>query len=56
VPIPASAAIATFYSPAQDFVQVLRPDAYFEPINRHRTALHEFGHYAAARIMPHGAD
>ena len=43
-----------FYSPAQDYVQVPRPDAYFEPINWHRTALHELGHYAVSRIMPHG--
>jgi antirestriction protein ArdC len=34
-----------FYSPAHDFVQVPRPDAYFEPINWHRTALHELGHW-----------
>ena len=34
-----------FYSPAQDYVQVPRPDAYFEPINWHRTALHELGHW-----------
>ena len=32
------------------------PQAYFEPINWHRTALHELGHYAEPRIMPHGAD
>jgi antirestriction protein ArdC len=43
-----------FYSPTQDYVQVPRPDAYFEPINWHRTALHELGHYAVSRIMPHG--
>jgi antirestriction protein ArdC len=35
-----------FYSPAHDFIQVPRPDAYFEPINWHRTALHEFGHWS----------
>jgi len=35
-----------FYSPAQDYVQVPRPDTYFEPINWHRTALHELGHWA----------
>jgi len=35
-----------FYSPAHDFIQVPRPDAYFEPINWHRTALHELGHWA----------
>jgi antirestriction protein ArdC len=34
-----------FYSPAQDYVQVPRPDVYFEPINWHRTALHELGHW-----------
>ncbi|WP_018318990.1 ArdC family protein [Bradyrhizobium sp. WSM2793] len=33
-----------FYEPAQDFVQVPLPQAYFEPINWHRTALHELGH------------
>jgi antirestriction protein ArdC len=35
-----------FYSPAQDFIQVPRPESYFEPINWHRTALHELGHWA----------
>jgi antirestriction protein ArdC len=34
-----------FYSPATDCIQVPRPDAYFEPINWHRTALHELGHW-----------
>jgi antirestriction protein ArdC len=34
-----------FYSPYHDYVQVPRPDAYFEPINWHRTALHEIGHW-----------
>ena len=34
-----------FYNPAQDYVQVPQPDAYFEPINWHRTALHELGHW-----------
>jgi antirestriction protein ArdC len=41
-----------FYSPVHDFIQVPRPEAYFEPINWHRTALHELAHYAAFRIMP----
>jgi antirestriction protein ArdC len=41
-----------FYSSAQDFIQVPRPDAYFEPINWHRTALHEFGHNAEPSVMP----
>jgi antirestriction protein ArdC len=34
-----------FYSPSHDFIQVPRPDSYFEPINWHRTALHELGHW-----------
>jgi antirestriction protein ArdC len=33
-----------FYTPAQDYVQVPPPAAFFEPINWHRTALHELGH------------
>lgn len=33
-----------FYVPALDYVQVPPPHAYFEPINWHRTALHELGH------------
>lgn len=33
-----------FYSPTLDFVQVPPPQAYFEPINWHRTALHELSH------------
>ena len=32
------------YSPVHDYVQVPPPAAYFEPINWHRTALHELGH------------
>ncbi len=41
-----------YYSPRHDYVQVPRPEAYFEPINWHRTALHELGHWAggAARL------
>lgn len=38
-----------FYAPAQDYVQVPRPDAYFEPINWHRTAFHELGHWVGHR-------
>ena len=34
-----------FYNPAEDFVQVPRPKAFFEPVNWHRTALHELGHW-----------
>lgn len=33
-----------FYVPAHDYVQVPSPQAYFETINWHRTALHELGH------------
>ncbi|KAB2676675.1 ArdC family protein [Brucella tritici] len=33
-----------FYAPADDYVVVPPPQAYFEPINWHRTALHEIGH------------
>lgn len=34
-----------FYSPTRDYVQVPHPEAYFEPVNWHRTALHELGHW-----------
>jgi antirestriction protein ArdC len=43
-----------FYMPTADYVQVPPPQAYGEPINWHRTALHELGHYAEFQIMPHG--
>lgn len=33
-----------YYSPTHDYVQVPPPQAYPEPINWHRTALHELGH------------
>jgi antirestriction protein ArdC len=45
-----------FYAPVEDYVQVPPPGAYFEPINWHRTALHELAHNAAIRIMPHLLD
>ena len=38
-----------FYVPAEDYVQVPPPQAYFEPINWHRTALHECGHATGHR-------
>jgi antirestriction protein ArdC len=38
-----------FYAPAGDYVQVPPPQAYFEPINWSRTALHELGHASGAR-------
>jgi antirestriction protein ArdC len=34
-----------FYAPAHDYIQLPRPEGYFEPINWHRTALHELGHW-----------
>jgi antirestriction protein ArdC len=34
-----------FYTAANDYIQVPRPSAYFDPINWHRTALHELGHW-----------
>jgi len=37
-----------YYLPALDYVQVPPPNAYFEPINWHRTALHEIGHASGA--------
>src|SRR5579871_1185907 len=37
-----------FYMPGADYVQVPPPQAYFEPINWHRTALHELGHAVGA--------
>jgi antirestriction protein ArdC len=35
---------------AGDFIRVPPPQAFFEPINWHRTALHEIGHYAGVRL------
>ena len=35
-----------FFSPADDYVQVPPPAAYFEPINWHRTVFHELGHWS----------
>lgn len=48
-----------FYSPGLDYIQVPRPEAYFEPINWHRTALHELGHWSGhgsrlGRDLSHG--
>ncbi|SIT15169.1 ArdC family protein [Paracoccus saliphilus] len=37
-----------FYMPSLDYVQVPPPQAYFEPINWHRTVLHELGHASGA--------
>jgi antirestriction protein ArdC len=38
-----------FYAPALDFVQVPPQQAFVEPINWHRTALHELGHWTGHR-------
>lgn len=38
-----------FYVSSADYVQVPPPAAYFEPINWHRTALHELGHATGHR-------
>ena len=35
-----------YYAPGLDYVQVPRPDAFPEPINWHRTAFHELGHWS----------
>ena len=37
-----------YYVPAHDYVRVPPPQAYFEPINWHRTALHECSHASGA--------
>jgi antirestriction protein ArdC len=37
-----------FYVPGEDYIQVPPPSAYFEPVNWHRTALHELGHWTGA--------
>jgi len=35
-----------FYVPSEDYIQVPPPSAFFEPINWHRTVLHELTHYS----------
>ncbi len=37
-----------FYAPGPDYIQIPRPESYFEPINWHRTVLHELGHWTGA--------
>ena len=37
-----------FYMPGEDYVRVPPPQAFFEPVNWHRTALHELGHATGA--------
>lgn len=36
------------YDVAGDFIRIPPPQAYFEPVNWHRTALHELGHWTGA--------
>ena len=38
-----------FYAPDLDVVQVPRPECFNEPIDWHRTALHELGHWTGAK-------
>lgn len=40
---------SAYYSPAHDFVAVPRPDDFHDPINWHRTAFHELGHWTGHR-------
>jgi antirestriction protein ArdC len=37
-----------YYDVAGDFIRVPPPPAYFEPVNWHRTVLHELGHWSGA--------
>ena len=39
-----------YYDVAGDFIRVPPPHAFFEPINWHRTALHELGHHVGVRL------
>lgn len=36
---------SAYYSPCHDYVQVPRPDDFHDPVNWHRTAFHELGHW-----------
>ena len=42
-----------FYAPGADYVQVPPQPTFLHQIDYYRTALHELGHNAATRIMPH---
>jgi antirestriction protein ArdC len=39
-----------YYDVAGDFIRVPPPQAFFEPINWHRTTLHELGHLVGRRL------
>ena len=43
---------SAFYSPTHDYVQVPRPDDFHDPVNWHRTAFHELGHWAGGASRP----
>lgn len=40
---------SAFYSPSHDYVMVPRPDDFHDPVNWHRTAFHELGHWAGGK-------
>ena len=40
---------SAYYSPAHDYVAVPRPDDFRDPVNWHRTAFHELGHWTGHR-------
>ncbi|WP_374614969.1 ArdC family protein [Sphingorhabdus sp.] len=44
-----------YYSPIGDYVHVPPQGAFAQPQNYYDVALHELGHNAVTRIMPHGA-
>ena len=43
-----SGSTRAYYDVDGDFIRVPPPQAYFEPINWHRTVLHELGHWSGA--------
>ena len=45
--------VSAFYSPRHDYVAVPRPDDFHDPVNWHRTAFHELGHWTG---HPHRLD
>ena len=40
---------SAYYSPRHDYVQVPRPDDFHDPVNWHRTAFHELGHWSGGK-------
>ncbi|WP_308811357.1 zincin-like metallopeptidase domain-containing protein [Sphingomonas sp. PP-CE-3G-477] len=45
-----------FYTPGADRIQLPPQQIFHDQVNYYRTALHELGHNAATRIMPHGVE